>query len=240
MAGAGSMSIWRLCFLLVTALALSGCDQFGNGTYRFRMTVVVETPDGVKSGSSVYQIDVAQRLQVTPESQVRKVALTGESVAVEIAPGRTLFTLLKTVSNNDSIFLMSLRSLQPNCRQTYGSAEECTIDAMVSRLSKAGPGKPFIVKPENYPMMVRFGNLNDPSSVELVDPDDLAASFGEGVRLKRITVQLTDDPLTTGIEKRLGWLGQYPEPRLDNDFAPTTSPTLAQVLQHGDFRRGTD
>lgn len=197
--------ILQAAWLALAALALSGCDQFGNGIYRFRMTVVVETPDGVKSGSSVYQIDVTQRLQVTPESQVRKVALTGESVAVEIAPGQTLFTLLKTVSNNDSFFLMSLRSLQPNCRQTYGSAEECTIDAMVSRLAKAGPGKPFIVKPDSYPMLVTFSDLDDPTSVARVDPDDLAATFGEGVTLKRVTVELTDDPVTSGIEERLGW-----------------------------------
>lgn len=241
MAGAGSMSIRRLCFLLVTALALSGCDQFGNGTYRFRMTVVVETPDGVKSGSSVYQIDVAQRLQVTPESQVRKVALTGESVAVEIAPGRTLFTLLKTVSNNDSFFLMSLRSLQPNCRQTYGSPEECTIDAMVSRLSKAGPGKPFIVKPDSYPMLVTFGDIDDPTSVERVDPDDLAATFGEGVKLKRITVELTDDPVTTGIEERLGWLPNYYDKMLDGRSIRhiDAENRLANNLSQNSFAVGT-
>jgi hypothetical protein len=199
----------RLVVLGVGALTLSGCgllDTFKDGTYRFRMTVEVETPEGVKSGSSVYQVSVAERLQVTPESLVRKVTLTGESVAVDIAPGRTLFTLLKTISFNDSFFLMSLRSLQPNCRRTYGSPEECTIDAMVSRLSKAGPGKPFIVKPDSYPMLVTFSDLDDPTSVERVDPDDLAASFGEGVTLKRITVQLTDDSVTTAIEERLKWL----------------------------------
>jgi len=223
------MSIWRLCFLLVTTLALSGCGQFGNGTYRFRMTVEVETPDGIKSGSGVYQINVAQRLQVTPESKVRKVTLTGESVAVEIAPGQTLFTLLKTNSTNDSLFLMSLRSLQPNCQQTYGSLEECQIDAMVSRLATAGPGKPLIVKPENYPMMVRFGDLDDPTSVELINPDDLAASFGEGVTLKRITVQLTDDPVTTGIEERLGWFERPFSYRQRNSDFPTGIPL-------GDFK----
>ena len=58
-----------------------------------------------------------------------------------------------------------------------------------------------------YPMMVRFADESDPTSVALVDPDDLAASFGEGVSLRRITVELTDDPVTASIEDRLGWLG---------------------------------
>ncbi len=50
-----------------------------------------------------------------------------------------------------------------------------------------------------------------------VDPDDFAASFGEGVSLKRITVQITDDPVTTGIEERLGWLGDLKQYRTDPD-----------------------
>ena len=59
-----------------------------------------------------------------------------------------------------------------------------------------------------YPMLVTFGDLDDPTSVERVDPDELAATFGEGVRLKRITVQVTDDPVTSGIGQRLGWLNR--------------------------------
>jgi hypothetical protein len=50
---------------------------------------------------------------------------------------------------------------------------------------------------------VTFGDIKDPTSVARVDPDDLAASFGAGVKLKAITVEITDDAVTTGIEKRL-------------------------------------
>ncbi len=57
-------------------------------------------------------------------------------------------------------------------------------------------------------MLVRFRNIRDPSSVETVDPDNLAKSFGAGVRLKRITVQITDDPVTSGIDKRLPNMGR--------------------------------
>ena len=83
---------------------------------------------------------------------------------------------------------------------------------------------------------MRFRDIRDLKSVEKVDPDNLAASFGKGVTLKRITVQLTEDPVTTDIGKRLPWLGDT-ELGLDNDFAPTTNATLAQRLAHSDFRR---
>lgn len=66
-------------------------------------------------------------------------------------------------------------------------------------------------------MMVTFGDEADPTSVAEVDPDDLAATFGEGVKVKRITVELTDDPVTTGIEERLGWLPNYYNKQLSGD-----------------------
>ena len=60
-----------------------------------------------------------------------------------------------------------------------------------------------------YPTLVTFANLADPASVKRVDPDKLAATFGEGFNLKCIAVQMTDDPLTTGIERRFSWMNSY-------------------------------
>lgn len=68
-----------------------------------------------------------------------------------------------------------------------------------------------------YPMLVTFADEADPRSVTLVDPDDLAASFGEGVSLKRLTAELTDDEVTMGIEKRLIWLPNYYNKQLSGD-----------------------
>lgn len=88
-----------------------------------------------------------------------------------------------------------------------------------------------------YPMMVVFGDLSDPTSVTKVNPDDLAATFGKGVKLKRVTVELTGDPLTTRFGARLRWLSVYPEPGLKpghglKDFS------LPATLRHGDFQKG--
>jgi hypothetical protein len=56
---------------------------------------------------------------------------------------------------------------------------------------------------DNYPQLVHFRDVRDPKSVAAVDPAHLDAAFGPGVRLKRITVQVTGDPVTRGIEGRL-------------------------------------
>ncbi len=68
-------------------------------------------------------------------------------------------------------------------------------------------------------MLVRFRNIADPASVEKVYPENLAKSFGPGVRLKRATIEISTDPVTTGIEKRLGWLN-----RLDSYRTIPTNP----------------
>jgi hypothetical protein len=57
-------------------------------------------------------------------------------------------------------------------------------------------------------------------SVERVDPANLSAQFGEGVRLRRITVQVTDDDVTDGMEERLGWLAPEDRVDLDPEFRP--------------------
>jgi hypothetical protein len=57
-------------------------------------------------------------------------------------------------------------------------------------------------------MFVSFGDIDNPRTVETANPHDLASRFGAGVRLRGVIVQITDDPVTSGIEKRLSWLRQ--------------------------------
>lgn len=57
-----------------------------------------------------------------------------------------------------------------------------------------------------YPLLVTFKDINDPASVQLVEPDQLTTIFGSDIKLKRITLEITDKPVTRGkVEKVLGW-----------------------------------
>lgn len=52
-----------------------------------------------------------------------------------------------------------------------------------------------------------FADVGDPTSVQEVNPDALAATFCAGYALTRITVQATREPVTEGrVESVLGWL----------------------------------
>ena len=61
-----------------------------------------------------------------------------------------------------------------------------------------------------------FGDIADPASVRLVDPGDLGASFGPGVRLKAVTLEVTEEAVTEGVvEGVLGWLSEIMPNQLD-------------------------
>lgn len=227
---------WRAAILLLAALlgllALSGC-KYNQSEYRFRMTVEVETPDGIKTGSSVYEAGAADRVALTSEDAAGDLWSHGEAVAVEVAPGKVLFALLKTGAHFGDMATLSMEALDPGF-----SPHHDTVGSAARIAAGEGVTSPAVVDPAIYPMLVTFRNIEDPTSVELVDPDDLAASFGEGVKLKRITVQITDDPVTTGIEKRLGWLRPVGDERgslVKNPPRLLKDATPRDLVSPGDF-----
>jgi hypothetical protein len=208
---------------------LGGCGLLGGNSYRFRMTVEVETPEGLRTGSSVYEVSAEDKISFLPEMADRGWSVTGEAVAVDLPGGSKLFALLKTENSRRSdLAKMSMATLDP----------EFDNDMVESAGRIAGNWSPLRgdVAPADYPLLVTFGDIDDPASVERVDPANLAASFGPGVRLKRITVETTNDPVTVGIEERLGWLPDYFDKMLDGSRI-TNSTALANTLGQTEFKR---
>jgi hypothetical protein len=83
---------------------------------------------------------------------------------------------------------------------SIGALEESTLARLSSVNARAD------VRPQNLPMLVWFSDARDPKTVELVDPTDIGARLGPGVRLTRATLETTREPVTTGIERKLPWL----------------------------------
>src|SRR5690242_13207563 len=73
---------------------LSGCALLPH-RYSFKLTVEVETPQGVRSGSSVYQVSAASMpALLLPNERKRDWVVKGEAVAVDLPNGQTLFALM--------------------------------------------------------------------------------------------------------------------------------------------------
>ena len=205
-------AILRALFAAFVSAALLACGLVDETpSYRYRMTVEVDTPEGLKSGSSVIEVDTSRGVSTAnPAGSVVISKVRGEAAAVDLPGGRTLFALLRSEDNGDwaknIMFILAPQGIKDGDRflGTYANMlamrEAKELPATLGHINRALEGM------SGRPMLVTFGDVSDPASVQRVDPDDLAASFGEGVSLRRITVQMTDDPVTTGIEERLEWL----------------------------------
>jgi hypothetical protein len=186
------------------AAALSGCGS--TDTLRYKMIVEVETPSSVKTGFAVREVAVRTPASMPMLGEDRgSTSVRGEAVAVDLPGGKTLFALLTGASGD-----VDYGARVADREGIWGGAQ-------AGKLVQIWPRPPYPGSPKDhenykrghamqYPMLVTFGDMADPKSVARVDPDNLAATFGPGVRLRRIMVAVTDEPVTTGIEKRLGWL----------------------------------
>ncbi|KEQ52874.1 hypothetical protein [Sphingobium chlorophenolicum] len=214
---------------------LSGCGLFERDPiYRFKMTIQVETPQGLKVASSIYEVRALLTNDLVTGGKGSRAVLRGEAVALDMPNGKALFALLRlanAVGSSDDLADMSMRVLDPafdgNC-----------LESAKRIASSDGVRSPSEVPLSDYPLLITFADTADPKSVQQVDPVDLVAALDVEAKIKHVTVERTDQDVSSGIGKRLGWLGVYPEPRLDNAFKPTPNPTLAQKLRHGDFYRG--
>jgi hypothetical protein len=191
---------------------LSGCGFFGGNSYRFKMTVEVDTPQGMKSGSSVYAVMGSSFTDVR-----------GEALMVDLPDGKMLFALLRRANatgGNDNLAQLSMRALDP----AYNGA---AIESAKRIASSDGITSPGAARAEDNPLLVTFADINDPTSVTRVDPADLAASLGAG--LKRIMVEVTDEDVTVGIQKKFPWWEKLKNRHLDGTSTVATDLTAQNI-----------
>lgn len=222
---------------MVATLALAGCDSDSLGrkypAYRYRLTAVVETPEGARTGSSVIEVHWTEAGPAFGIQSGAGYSVHGEAVAVDLPGGQTLFVLLRSSDNSDWA-AWALQDVVPNVKDLRGADRQPhSVPRQVEVLHE---------QVDNYPMFVRFANSADPMSVEQVAPEDLAKAFGSGYRLKSLTVQVTDDAVTTGIAKKLGdnfwvlWGAQHKAEMVKGDPSRNSFfKSLAGTLSRNDF-----
>ncbi|MEP5936912.1 MAG: hypothetical protein ABJ239_01165 [Erythrobacter sp.] len=234
--GVTSGVMFRVLILTVASLALAGCNAFDDTpTYRYRMTVEVDTPEGLKTGSSVIEVDTQfQQNPESPASQRTRRRARGEAAVVDLGERGLLFALLRSEDDVDFasriMFLLAPKGRDKNGNRFLGRFNNMLeMTEPVELPATQAEINPSLAEMKGRPMLVTFGDLTDPTTVKGVDPDDLAESFGDGVSLRRITVQITDDPVTASIEDQLGWLPEHTGTLL---YRPRRTPIGALPLEH--------
>lgn len=204
------------------ASAVAGCGGLFSKTYRFRMTVEVDTPQGLKTGSSVMEVSAYKSLKLTSEEKRGGGGLRGEAVTVELPSGPMFVLLSKCSGCQPPLGEQVTRVLSP------GAAIR-NVDEYVAAVSKLGGVSRKADLPRvDWPLMVRFRDPGDPKTVELASSEILS--------VKRIIVETTNDDVTTGIEKRLTWLRSQHGSLIPRMSTPDpTRPPIGATINKMDF-----
>ena len=234
----------HLTKLLLGLLVLGGAAaafwwKFRPVSYRYTLSVTVETPDGIRAGSAVQEISGRDVLLKLADGQAAIVKLRGEAVPVRLPGDRYLFALLSS-EGEESIIPAVQSTFDPEYKRG-GQGNIAAIrkiarspDGVVHQLQRVNAferGKrPFL------PRIVTFRDMRDPGSIVEVAPGDLARQFGPGTALRSVTVTKTSAPLTQTLFDVLPWLRSKPA-TLEAGWKGGTNPTLAQKMSYRDFKR---
>ncbi|HTK85590.1 MAG TPA: hypothetical protein VL625_10955 [Patescibacteria group bacterium] len=195
--GHGKFSrLWRYLKYLILLLCLASVG-FDFGAYdtsqRYRLTVAIDTPEGVVTGSGVREITIHRRFSLW-DGYWRYEDFSGEAVAIDLGKRGVLFALLT------------------GAKGSYGD------QAFARKMRDAGK---TVLPPAYYPRLVRFKEPDYPQTIEdlievsgakpgaatgTLSSNRLGQAFGQGAKLKEIALNRTSDAITAGLETHLPWL----------------------------------
>jgi hypothetical protein len=196
---------------VTAAVLFVGLVYFYRPDHKYRLTVEVDTPHGLKSASSVMAIS---KDKISVAGIGGGVSIKGNAIFVDLGDGRNLTAIL--AHGKDGL--------------NFDGMSHLALDAFVSagvkvqfKDVKALSGK-VPVTGELIPALITFTKLTDPLSARELDPTDIGAVLGEDYRLRRVTLEMVPvgfwpfdfggplgEPVTQGIEKKLPWWnGPFP------------------------------
>jgi hypothetical protein len=210
--------------LLIVVGAIVAYFYFsGVYTNRFRLTIEVNTPDGLKTGSSVIETRFWESGSWGPiEARGVRADARGEAVYVDLGGGRHVIAILgwgAKGEDQDKVYGLTCAARAPGRRVDW--KDEYKLK---------GKGE---LPPEYVPAFVIFTNLTDPKTARIVPRGKFEEVFGPGVHFARATIETTGDAVTTQLSARLPWL---PHPRyLSGEFA--CGPAEPHCLHGGNLKR---
>lgn len=193
----GDTMLWVFGVLLalIATVLLYWQLRYPTHTYRYKLTVEVKTPEGTRSGYAVREITWRSGIHFA-EGYTGFTKERGEAVIVKLPNNQTLLALLYNANPGATArFAFGKSNLSHDFDRSV-----IELERPVLRSAKWGES--------GYPRLIRFRDPLDPMSVERIDPTSLADTFGAGYALKRITAQITDEPVTDIISKHLSWFAE--------------------------------
>ena len=209
----------------------------GLSTYkhRYRLTIEVETGAGVKSSASVIEVSIREKASWVPQTGGVTASARGEAMFLDLGGGRNVIATLGFGPQGQEhkiewLATETIGPLHPDAKVRIGGRIWQEASSWTGHAD---------LPPALIPTLVTFSDINDSASARVVQPEEFERVFGPDVRFKRAWVEMTSDPVTTGIEKKFPWWnGPFPweQPMGGGVFADTRRDGFRWTKEH--FKRG--
>lgn len=195
----------------ISLISVAACEEAPKLEQNFKITVTVETPYGIQSGSTVRQIQNSMPDIDWPD-RGNPARVSGEAVVVEMGEGKPpIFALISDASAREFYSAFPVPDAGP------------TTAKGIAYHSNLPVGTSGMVELRQWPQFVTFTDLDDPKTVKSlmsiqscylpmpqearikckevgphITENTLNQYFGEGVSIKSVTIEITDEPIDWG------------------------------------------
>jgi hypothetical protein len=232
-----------IAFVLYAVIAIA----FPTHTHRYRITVEIDRPEGVRSGSTVIEVSKRDVRWVLIGRGNYEYRVRGEALFIDLGAGRNVIGLLATGASASNISQMTSLFVE-----AYGHYR-WDKDVWSGRTKLQGVVE---LQPPLIPTLVTFLDLSDPATARIVYAtgvvessdgrsgwrstprvmtDRVAELLGPGFRFKRALLEMVSEPPKQGMANRLPWWGRGGRPAHQahlamNNNSPFGSASPAEYL----------
>lgn len=236
-----TFQILCLCSLVLffSAYALWAMG-YPSASWRYKITVELETPEGAKSGFAVRALKFKSEPKIFPEQPGFNLSTRGEAVAVDIGERGVVFALVSDVMT----YAFS------NPYNHLGNVQD--YKKYIAFYNDLEIGQEAVLPKKHWPKFVMFEDIDDPISIKLVYGDEYNKTaqksivvdrtqdiFGEGVQVNKIVVTRTRSRITKVMHEKLPWFSELrkQKQRLNRKTGAIKTNELSDNLGTGAFSR---
>lgn len=231
--------VFFVLFSFVAAIWLFWTLSYSHGLLRYKITVEIETPDGIKTGSSVWEI----KLTPVPINNITgyKDSVKGEAVLIDLGTRGKLFALKRGRNGRQWLHQVFYWAF-PSPPGIYSNED------LIRFYSNVPFGSTASLPIKDYPLFVYLRDDNTPQTIEAifdihsgthgqvgtVKTERLEEVFGKGVRIKDVSIQVTNEPAEFKLHETLSWLSKDKK----TYFIENPPINKAEPLMYLDFQEG--
>jgi hypothetical protein len=183
-------------------------------TFRYKLSAEVMTPDGLRTGSSVWEVSYSHSSDYGGGEQPIN-QIVGDAVYVDLGRDKNLLITLtpnysgrKTIAEGEINFSHRDGPMSPFALPL--KVFDLTwwwndVDRLCRDFAALGPSASATIPFSYLPTLVTFLDIHDPNSVTVIQPYSLGDQFGPGYELKQVNLISSTENPTVKIEDIFDW-----------------------------------